>query len=234
MGRPVVCLLTSVFQITWLGATDSEVEGTWKWSKPGGQTFWTGGNPTAGGKVQCYGHLARSSFLSMTFPSPQFAVEYVLYRVHIVYDDQFLMCRRSLASSLVGCPPSQTVLGHRSKTVSSYRWGQGQGQVYPLFISVSCCQSCPTLHVQDDGEWNDQLCSKTAQYMCETPAIQGGAELVVPTTPKPVVAGQINTSFSTYSPPSPQPAPAPARAAGWMQETACVTSTAPPPPHPHP
>ena len=151
-----------------------------------------------GARCSVMGIWQGAVFCLILFPSKMLAQCSVQY-----FDDQFLMCRRSLASSLVGCPPSQTVLGHRSKTASSYRWGQGQGQVYPLFISVSCCQSCPTLHVQDDGEWNDQLCSKTAQYMCETPAIQGGAELVVPTTPKPVVAGQINTSFSTSSPPPP-------------------------------
>ena len=38
---------------TWLGGSDSEpqAEGTFKWDKPGGEVFWTGGDPSSGGKV---------------------------------------------------------------------------------------------------------------------------------------------------------------------------------------
>lgn len=110
-------------KITWLGATDTDVEGSWKWSKPGGQNFWTGGNPKTGGKA---------------------------------------------------------VPGKFTGWMSSQPDSAGTQE-----------QDC--LLLQDDGEWNDQLCSKTAQYLCETPAIQGGAGLIVPTTPKPIVAACSST-----------------------------------------
>ena len=40
---------TSGWTQTYLGATDLDVEGTWKWIKTGGATFWEGGDPASGG-----------------------------------------------------------------------------------------------------------------------------------------------------------------------------------------
>jgi len=40
---------TSGWTQTYLGATDLDVEGTWKWIKTEGATFWEGGDPASGG-----------------------------------------------------------------------------------------------------------------------------------------------------------------------------------------
>ena len=45
-----------------------------------------------------------------------------------------------------------------------------------------------TLHIfnqESDGEWRDQLCSKTSQFLCETAATEGGASI----TPAPTTLG---------------------------------------------
>ena len=83
---------------------------------------------------------------SKTFLSPNSSNTTVKFdvqcRVHIVFDVELFMFRRCQAPSLAGCPPSRTVLGHRSKTVSSYRQGHWAGTNISQFCAVRPVLSC--------------------------------------------------------------------------------------------
>jgi len=46
---------------------------------------------------------------------------------------------------------------------------------------------------ESDGEWRDQLCSKTSQFLCETAATEGGASI----TPAPTTLGSTIACSST-------------------------------------
>jgi len=58
---------------------------------------------------------------------------------------------------------------------------------------------------ESDGEWRDQLCSKTSQFLCETAATEGGASI----TPAPTTIGTTIVCSSTCDD-------------GWEQTDECL------------
>jgi len=58
---------------------------------------------------------------------------------------------------------------------------------------------------ESDGEWRDQLCSKTSQFLCETAATEGGASI----TPPPTTQGSTIVCSSTCDD-------------GWVQTDECL------------
>jgi len=58
---------------------------------------------------------------------------------------------------------------------------------------------------ESDGEWRDQLCSKTSQFLCETAATEGGASI----TPAPTTLGSTIVCSSTCDD-------------GWTQTDECL------------
>jgi len=58
---------------------------------------------------------------------------------------------------------------------------------------------------ESDGEWRDQLCSKTSQFLCETAATEGGASI----TPAPTTLGSTIVCSSTCD-------------EGWTQTDDCL------------
>ena len=69
-----------------------------------------------------------------------------------------------------------------------------------LVIGVKISKVIPSINFynqESDGEWRDQLCSKTSQFLCETAATEGGASITPAPTTIGTTIGEMNLTATT-------------------------------------